>query len=164
MAQPTTTSEASVSTEPAKDIDKRQAAYGIFIHRCDIPETLQKHIDDVVMDMRKPTTPSAARLARNSRRTRGMNEPQGKELLARDLLFRTEVDDGEELIQVLPEVMFGRHWLPAAPDKWVERQYGALEQPRPDHAVGYITQQDAHSMDPRSRAALERTEEDKVMR
>ncbi|PVH96089.1 hypothetical protein DM02DRAFT_570094, partial [Periconia macrospinosa] len=93
-----------------------------------------------------------------------MNEPQGKEMLARDLLFKTEIDDGEELIQVLPEVIFARHWLPAAPDKWVERQYGALEQPRPDHAVGYITQQDANSMDPRSKAALERTEEDKIMR
>lgn len=134
------------------------------MHRGDIPELLRKHIDEVVMDMRKETTPSAARLARNSRRARGMNESQGKEMLARDLLFKTEIDDGEELIQVLPEVTFARHWLPAAPDKWVERQYGALEQPRPDHAVGYITQQDAYSMDPRSKAALERTEEDKIMR
>ncbi|KAF2000487.1 hypothetical protein P154DRAFT_434731 [Amniculicola lignicola CBS 123094] len=136
----------------------------MFIHHSDIPETLRKHIDDVIMDMRKPTTPSAARLARISRRTRGMNEPQGKEMLARDLLFKTEIDDGEELIQVLPEVMLGHHWLPAAPDRWVERQYGALEQPRPDHAVGYITQQDALSMNPRSKAALERTEEDKITR
>ncbi|KAF2800535.1 hypothetical protein K505DRAFT_228580 [Melanomma pulvis-pyrius CBS 109.77] len=136
----------------------------MFIHRGDIPETLQKHIDEVVMDMQKPTTPSAARLARNSRRTRGMNELQGKEMLARDLFFKTEIDDGEELIQVLPEVMFDRHWLPAAPDKWVERQYGALEQLRPDHAVGYITQQDAHSMNPHSKAALERIEEGKITR
>jgi hypothetical protein len=164
MAQSAAASEASLSTDIAKDIDRRQAAHGIFIHRGDIPELLRKHIEEVVMDMRKPDTPSAARLARNSRRARGMNEPQGKELLAADLLFKTEIDDGEELIQVLPEVTFGRQWLPVAPAEWVERQYGALEQPRPDHAVGYITQQDAYSMDPRSKAALQRAEEDKITR
>jgi hypothetical protein len=162
--QSTTGSEASLSMEPAKDIDRRQAAYGILVHRGDIPEVLRKHIDEVVMDMRKENTPSAARLARNARRARGMNEPQGKEMLARDLLFKTEIDDGEELIQVLPEVVFARQWLPVAPDEWVESQYGALEQPRPDHAVGYITRQDAYSIDPRSKAALERTEEDKITR
>lgn len=109
MAQSIAASETSASTEPAKDIDRRQAAHGIFIHRGDIPELLQKHIQEIVMDMRKPTTPSAARLVRNSKRARGMNEPQGKEMLARDLLFKTEIDDGEELIQIVPEVMFDRH-------------------------------------------------------
>jgi len=163
MVQSTAASEASFSAESSKDIEKRQAAYGIFIHRGAIPETLQKHINEIIMDMRRPTTPSSARFARDSR-TRDMNEPQGKEMFARDLLFKTKIEDGEELIQVLSEVAFGRHWLPTAPDEWVERQYDALEQPRPGHAVGYITQQDACSMDPRSKAALERTEEDKITR
>lgn len=98
IAQSTAVSKASISTKPAKDIDRRQAAYGIFIHRGDIPETLRKHIDKVVIDMRKPSTLLAARLAQNLRRTRGINEPQGKEMLAGDLLFKTKINDGEELI------------------------------------------------------------------
>lgn len=61
------------------------------------------------MNMRKPTASLAARHSQNSGRTRSINELQGKEMLARDLLFKTETGDGKELIQVLPEVTFDHH-------------------------------------------------------
>ena len=104
--QPTLTIDVSVSTNPANDtdtdmnmgMDRWQTAHSIFIHRGDTPETLRKHIDEITMAIGELAAPSAARLAQNSTRARGMDEPQGKEMLARDLLFMTEIDGGDELV------------------------------------------------------------------
>jgi hypothetical protein len=155
--------EASRSTIVVKDKDARLNAYGVYLETGDIPALLQQHIDQVVMDFEQPDTPSTKRLAVASQGLRNANESEVKEDLVSDLLFKGENQGGEELIRVMSNVIFDRVWLPVAPREGA-KQFGALEQPRPDHAIGYIKWIDAHRVVPHLKAGLSKEEGEDVAR
>lgn len=67
----------------------------------------------------------------------------GVEELVNYLLFSREAQSGEVHVDRVREAILVREFLPPAPIGSVEDDYGTLTQPRPDHAVGYITMREA---------------------
>jgi hypothetical protein len=103
-----------------------------------VPVELQAHIDQTVMAPRDPSSPAAARLYRDQPIASIVNERSAINLLAGNLLFRPEVDDGERYIFRADEVYLSNEYLPDAPTTLVRNSYGNLSMPVADSAIGYI--------------------------
>jgi hypothetical protein len=138
MTGSATATEKTQSSIATKDTDHKLEGWNILINTGSIPEDLEKHIKNVVKKPGKDTTASAKQLGQLAETLRNASESTVKTTLTGELLFKPEAQGGEKNIMVIEDVGFDRVWLPLAPGPNTEKQYGKLEQPRPDSAVGYI--------------------------
>jgi hypothetical protein len=160
----TSTCDASLSSQALTDADLKLKDHSIYTHQRLCPEELQKHITKVVRDLGyKPETTSAARFAYSSELNHNISRTDAIHLLSKELLFKTEIEGGEKLIQTAFSEPFKRKWLPPARNGSAQDRYGTLETPEPDITVGYITRSYARSSCPQLKYPLNHVEEEYVL-
>lgn len=138
---------SSASSTGPYDEDDRLHAYGIRVNStAAFPQLLREHIDTVIKKQRESTrSPAAKNAARAQARAENANESTGIGIMVNNLLFCGEADGGEKYIERVSEALLNRKYLPPAPEPFIANQYGALTQPKPDTAMGYITTRDAQA-------------------
>jgi hypothetical protein len=77
--------------------------------------------------------------------------------------FKPEVDGREAKIKSLPNVNFGREFLPRLRNETVASHSTDFEMPQPDHAIGYIPYSHTKLLSPPLEIALILEEEDKAL-
>ncbi|KAF2241277.1 hypothetical protein BU26DRAFT_389367, partial [Trematosphaeria pertusa] len=127
------------------DDDTRLPMYNIIVpSNAPIPTLLQHHIDHVVNAPRASSSPAAKNIRRDQPRAEAAtNEHTAIDILKDNVLFKAEAAGGERYVDQARNINLLRRHLPSAPSDFVEQIYGALTQPQPNTAVGYITERAA---------------------
>jgi hypothetical protein len=136
-------SSRSGSQSPSKgDTDAKLRCFGIFTMRgTPLPPSLELFVDGTIKAKRATTTPSAARIARSALAAAKMSEQDGIDLLKRDLLCHpasASDDGGERYVSINAKPNLRKDFVPIPVDAVAAALYSRLEQPQPDHSLGYV--------------------------
>jgi hypothetical protein len=159
----TSTCNASLSSQAPTDEDLKLKEHSIYSEQKSCPGELQKHITTVVKHLGMPDALSADQLPHWTPLNHNISRADAIDYLSMELLFKTEREGGEKLIQTTFSEPFKRKWLPPARDGSAKDRYGTLEAPEPDITVGYITRSDAESSRPELKYPLNHAEEEHVL-
>jgi len=106
-----------------------------------MPNELQRHIDEVVMAPREPSSPAAKLLYEYQPMTENEYEQNGIRILESILLFTSEKFGGERDIWSAGETPLSSAYLPDACSREAKARWGKLSQCIPDSVIGYIHEQ-----------------------
>jgi hypothetical protein len=159
----TSSCNASLSSQAPTDENLKLKDHSIYTEQKSCPEELQKHIAKVVKHLGMPDTLSADQLPHWAPVNHNISKTDAIHYLSRELLFKTEKEGGEKLIQTTFSEPFKRKWLPPARNESAEDRYGTLELLEPDITVGYITRSDAESSRLELKYLLNHAEEEHVL-
>lgn len=116
--------------------------YNIYIDNDEpLPPELQAHMDNNIKKPLDHASPVAQKIASNQRKASLMAEQDGIDLL-KDLLF-IKADNEESLIDIKTIMNLNREFVPLPSEPLTSKTYRFIEQPQPDHAIGYLTSRNA---------------------
>ncbi|KAF1946763.1 hypothetical protein EJ02DRAFT_196071 [Clathrospora elynae] len=116
------------------------------------PADLQRHVDTVLLaHIPGPRSPNAHRICDQRKAAALQNEPGANTILRPWLLFEGELPSATQPVPRIASqanLNLARDFLPRPPKPIVQVVYGALSQPQPDTAIGYLTPTEANASTP----------------